>query len=287
MTFFQNNPPESGDGAETSSHSPRSAPLFKQDAPDSEPLAPGTLSLNEYISRHLAASTESPTLTPQTGSFRKTVMPSANSKMRQELSENAPAGQFLNSLDVELAAGLEQYLPTPMFRLRVVKKRLDGEIQELRMLLNKYNRLPNPSLDMKDRIVSAKHRLRVLENHERKVAQQLAKALPFGFWLHQFSQGSRSMSGFLWGWVPSLQNILIQLMYGKSYLSVEAASDDLRNLQDLYTRRLNDTTASSAELGQILNRYEKTLRQAEQQAQNLSRRSPVFRLWQDGKRLVE
>src|SRR5688572_2298348 len=70
-------------------------------------------------------------------------------------SENQGAGlpgQYLNTLDVELTAGLESYMPTPMFRLRVARGRLRGEIGELREQLAHYDRLPDKTPDMTKRV---------------------------------------------------------------------------------------------------------------------------------------
>jgi len=295
MTFFQNDQPP-GQSLETPSqegvvepvisHSARSKPLFKQDTTLPESLSGQHISLSAYISKHLenqepALDETSAPVAPVSWGF---------GPAKAQRPPGGEDGQYLNSLDVELAAGLEQYLPTPLFRLRVMKKRLDGEINELRMRLNKYNRLPNPSQDMKDRAAAVRARLDTLEAHERQVSRDLASAMAFGPLMYNLSQGAQHFGNGLGGFWEGLQWLktrVMGLIYGQTYLELEYEGKNLRNLQELFADRLQDKTASSAELGQILNRYEQMLRRMETQAERLKPRSFAWRLWQPGKRLVK
>lgn len=295
MTFFLNDqPPEqssdrSSEGEaleQATSHSPRSKPLFKQDTTLPESLSGQHISLSAYISKHLENQEQAPaeeiaTAVPASWSF---------APPKPKRPPGGEDGQYLNSLDVELAAGLEQYLPTPLFRLRVMKKRLDGEINELRMRLNKYSRLPNPSQDMKDRAEAVRARLATLEAHERQVSLDLASAMAFGPLMYKLSQGSQDLGDSLGGFRKGFQwlrSFVLGFIYGKTYLALETEGKNLRNLQELFSDRLKDKTTSSAELGQILNRYEQMLRQIENQAEQLKPRSFPWRLWQQASRLVK
>lgn len=280
MAFFLNEQPpspekpDSGESPTSPSHSPKSAPLFKQEAGPVELVGKPHVSLSDYISRHLTDE-KAETETVKAINFLNPVKPT------KPPSEQAVAGQFLNSLDVELAAGLEQYLPTQIFRLRVMKKRLDGEIGELRGLLNKYSRLPNPSPDLKERTNAVRRRLRVLEHHEARVSWQLADSLPMGKLFYQFSLGGSIVSRTCARLLSGLWHGLARLVYGKSYLELEMAGAELLELEDVFRHRFSDKTAASNELGQLINRYEQTLVKAEKKAKNLSNFSFVRRLWQE------
>src|SRR5690606_1515760 len=119
-------------------------------------------------SRHLSGErSEEERLNPQPGPKRFRPASASRSSAPHGL------GQRLNSLDIELGAGLEQYLPTPLFRLRVMKKRLSDEIAELRGTLNKYARLPEHSPDLKRRIQSLQEHLFTLEIHQAQVDAEL------------------------------------------------------------------------------------------------------------------
>ena len=288
MTFFLNNPPsqpEAAEPGEAQSHSPKSSPLFKQDTTLPDSLPGQHISLSAYISKHLQANeADAPALEAAPAQPAKLGFGAPEVK---KPSANALDGQYLNNLDVELAAGLEQYLPSPLFRMRVMKKRLDGEIAELRLRLNKYERLPNPSPDMKERMDAVRSRLKTLLAHEREVSQQLASAMALGPLVYGLSRRTQGMGGF---WQTGLQwwkSLLMRLVYGNAYFEIEAAGDNLRNLQELFAERLGDKTVSPAEISQILNRYEQTVRQMETKMQRLNTRSFPWSLWQETRRLVK
>lgn len=286
MAFFRNDSPpgpESGNQDTVVSHSSKSAPLFKQEATGLETLVGSPLSLSAYLSQHLSGESsqaEAPKSATPAGF-------AGIAKKRPAVSQFAPDGQFLNSLDVELAAGLEQYLPTPLFRLRVVKKRLDDEIHQLQNLLNRYSRLPNPSEDIQERVKVVRHRLLVLKNHERKVNQELKATVPLGFLLYTLSQSFAALNEKLAGMLGGVYRFLITVIYGRAYLAMESAQLELQGLQDIFESRMQDQTTSSAELGQILNRYEQTLVRLEKDAGSLSVKSLHARLWQEACRLVK
>jgi hypothetical protein len=293
MTFFLNNQPPEPDAPEpyaddeSTPHSARIRPLFKQDPGLTESLPGQHMSLSAYISKHLqeteqAAAPPEPAL-PESG-FRFITTTSSQSATPDS---QLPQGQYLNSLDVELAAGLEQYLPTPLFRMRVMKKRLDADIAELKMRLNKYERLPEQSPELRGRISAVRARLATLEAHERQVSQDLAAALAFGPLLFGLSRQSQGVSDWLDAGFSWFRRILTRIFYGRVYLDVEAAGQELRSLQELFADRIHDKTASSAELSQILNRYEQTAHEMEALAQQLKTGSLSARLWQEARRLVK
>lgn len=290
MTFFLNNQPQEPETAGqddalgmSPSHFPKSNPLFKQDTTLPESLSGQHISLSAYISKHLQAGEMEPQ-TPEPAAVKPLGFGPQTAKTQLT---SGLEGQYLNSLDVDLAAGLEQYLPTPLFRMRVMKKRLDGEISELRMRLNKYERLPNPSPDMQERIDAVQARLKTLVDHERQVSRDLASAMAMGSLVYGLSRQTQGVGDGLGHFFRGVKSFLMRLLYGNTYLEIESAGEHLRNLQELFADRLNDKTVSSAEISQILNRYEQTIRQMETRIQHLNTRSFPWSLWQEAQRLVK
>jgi hypothetical protein len=288
MVFFQNDQPPASqpdEQATNPTHSPRSAPLFKQEASPLRSLNGQPVSLSAYIAKHLstqkAEATDQPPPVKAQGSFMNAAKP------RRQPSEHATTGQFLNSMDVDLPSGLEQYLPTPVFRLRVIKKRLDGEIAELNSILTKYKRLDQPSPDIRERILAFQHRLRVLQNHERRVSWQLAEAIPMGVLCYQLSKIVSDRQQHLFPFFSGLWQRMLRLFYGPAYLAIEAANVELMELETIYRKRMGDSTTPSTELGQLVNRYERTMAMAEKKALTVSKNSFWHQLWQQARGLVE
>lgn len=233
------------------------------------------LSLSDYIARHLngEASAETAESAPSlyNPALKQAWTPIPHP---EEIGPPALSGQRLNSLDVDMGAGLEQYLPTPLFRFRVMKKRLNGEISELRERLNKYQRLPDASLDLQVRIAAIQERIGLLEAHERQVSAELSDILSVSPWFYQLSQqqqGFQQAIGRVWDVV---RHAIIRLMYGKAYETVEAGNVELQALNELFAERLKDTQSPNSELGQLLNRYEQTLHQLESASAQLKRPVP-------------
>jgi hypothetical protein len=289
MTFFLNNPPPEPNADEestTTSHSARTRPLFKQDAALPESLSGQHISLSAYISKHLqeterqVGKENQPAPTSNIGFGGSAVTTSSRTVAGAE-------GQYLNSLDVELAAGLEQFLPTPLFRLRVMKKRLDGEIGELKMRLNKYERLPAQSDTLRERIEAVRSRLATLEAHERQVSQELASAMAFGPTLYYWSRQVQGAGSWLSRCSMDIRQWITRLLYGPAYLEVEAYGEELQSLQELFADRMRDRSSSGSELSQILNRYEQAALQVENAALRLKPLSFVERLWQEAKGLLK
>lgn len=274
MAFFLNEQPPSPENPESSSHSPKSAPLFKQEGGSVALPGKSHVSLNDYLARHLTEQSTEPVPAP---------VPKKPVWIRPDkpVGPSEGTGQFLNSLDVDLASGLEQYLPTPIFRLRVMKKRLDGEIAELRGLLNKYSHLSNPSPDLKDRTNAVRRRLRVLEHHESRVSWQLSESMPMGRWFYQISAVGAALNQSITGFFSGFWRFMGRIFYGRSYLELEQAGEELQVLESMVRSRLSDSAAHSVEVGQLLNRFEQTLLKAESRAKKFSASSLLYRLWQE------
>jgi hypothetical protein len=289
MTFFLNDQPPEQDANETftsGSHSAKTGPLFKQDPGLTESLPGQHISLSAYISKHLQEQEQSSLVDETTLSPSNPRFITATSAPPDK-QQTAPLGQYLNSLDVELAAGLEQYLPTPMFRMRVMKKRLDGEIAELKMRLNKYERLPEQSPEFQERIKAVRARLAILEAHEQAVSKNLESTLAFGPLFYGLSRQTQGMNTWFSNNIGWIRQWVTRLFYGKTYLKIEAAGQELRELQEIFADRIQDKTASSAEISQILTRYEQAAQEIETLAQQFKSQSLSARLWQETQRLVK
>ena len=297
MTFFRNNPAhgesqqpatENTDAltalSESSPYSGKSQPLFKQGNVLPDTLAGQHISLSAYISKHLQDTEGNPALAEPESStatgFR--TFPTPAGKVAQHAT-----GQILNSLDVEMAAGLEQYLPSPLFRLRIAKKRLDREITELRQRLNKYDRLPEQSPELKERIASLKIKLKALEANLRHVNEQLVPNPGWGRLLNSLSQPGRWVRRMLHSGLMQLRAGLLTVFYGHKFWEMQHSSNEIVYLKELYAEHLKDHSNADAELSAILHRFEQVVQRMEQGAKQTKPISFVTRLWQDVKRLVK
>lgn len=270
MDYFQqqspNSEPESS-GSE-SSYSARNAGLFKQEP--SVRNSQGHLSLNDYIARHL--NKDAPEEPEFQAAISTPIFPRpANAS---SAAEAAAPGQFLNSLDVDMGAALEQYLPTPAFRFRVMKKRLDGDIEKLQTLLNKYQRLPHATLDLQQRIEAIQHRLGTLRAHQHEVNTQLSKAQRIPFLFQQSETFSRAMSAWFLDLGAWLRQGLLNLRYGKAYLQFEQGSTELQALQELFAERIQAKNVPNNEISELFNRYERVLHQTELAIGRLNKHLP-------------
>jgi hypothetical protein len=298
MTFFLNNPtPENGepetrdrgkadDQAVASPYSGKSQPLFKQGNSLPDTLPGQHISLSAYISKHLQDNDTEPE-TPDNQPAAPTHFRAFPKPERQALQNNQ-AGQYLNSLDVDMASGLEQYLPSPLFRLRIAKKRLDTEITELRQRLNKYERLPEKSLALQERILGLRSKLHALELHQRQVNRELSANLTLlGPALYFISKQGRALQTFWDQVLGQIRKGLLSVFYGGAYLEMQANGDEMFYLKELYAERLKDRSSADSELSAIINRFEQVVQRTEKDAGKLKPISFPMRLWQDVKRLVK
>jgi hypothetical protein len=270
------------------------SPLFKQE--NESPANPSSahVSLNDYISRHLNPAenhTAEPAQIEPIPEAKVAEKPTGfhifEKAVKPEPLPGLSAGQRLNSLDVELTAGLEQYLPTPVFRLRVMKKRLDDEIADLRQKMNKYERLPEQSPDMRERVKAIRTRIRILEAHEAQVSHDLAAILHLGPTLHWMARSPQQIENWLNHLTLLFQQFCSRLFYGDAYIQMETAGIQLRNLQELFAERLKDPKLAEGELSQLLTRYEQELGHFENAKLELSHGSFGQRLWQQAQRLLK
>lgn len=276
MTFFRNEPtsppPEDSPAAEggSLSHSARSRPLFKQDAsPLANNLPAGQMSLSDYVARHFQEDNgaDSPNATPV---LSRLVTPTTEAESALKSSRNA--GLVLNSLDVELASGLEQYLPTPAFRLKVVKKRLSGEVRAIRSRLAQYENLPEQSPEIRGAAEALRNRLAVLEIHEKEINAQLMAMFGGGNLIYPLLRWAARFRSRVHPDKSRIVRWLGRWIYGRGYTDMESNGARLENLLGLLTVRLDDKTTSTTEISQLMNQYEHTLHRAETLAERFKPR---------------
>jgi hypothetical protein len=182
----------------------------------------------------------------------------------------APNGQFLNALDGDLTAGIERYFPSPLFRLRISQKRLITQIATLREELEQYTRVPGKTPEMLLRQKSLQRRLWVLEYRERRVTQELSSLLLWGDFLSGFFAQLLHIRRLL----PELLRLLLRewqrLTRGQAYISAAQANEDLNVLYRVLATRITDSTVSAAELGRLMNLYDRLYAQASRDMQAMA-----------------
>jgi len=290
MTFFLTGQPDEADNKEntaSSLHAHKSSALFKQDNVLPERLAGEHLSLSAYISKHLQdySSDSAPKNQQNLSSGELTPHRTDAGK------ESHAKGLYLNSLDVEMAAGLEQYLPSPIFRMQIAKRRLDGEIQELRQRLAKYEKLTEHAADMQEQISALRSRLAAMERRRENLGQQLSANLGVIPRLYAMLQQKSKRPDWLLKSGEQLKSLLLAMFYGPSYSKVQADRIEMQALEELYAEcfktRGNTEGKVDADLEAIVNRFEQVAKGSETHVLNLKPISFSKRLWQEARGLVK
>jgi hypothetical protein len=290
MTFFLTGQPDEAANEENTASSPpahKSNPLFKQDNMLPERLAGEHLSLSAYISKHLQDYTSDSASQNQQNLLSGELTPPRTHASK----ESHATGVYLNSLDVEMAAGLEQYLPSPIFRMQIAKRRLDGEIQELRQRLAKYEKLTEHATDMQAQISALRSRLAAMERRRENLGQQLSANLGVIPRLYAMLQQKSKRPDWLLKSGEKLKTLLLAMFYGPSYFNVQTDRMELQGLQELYAECLkvrgNGEGKVDADLEAIVNRFEQVAQGSEMHVLNLKPISFSKRLWQEARGLVK
>jgi hypothetical protein len=266
MAFFKNTPDEpqsppqnNGDAFNaSSSHSARMSPVFKR--PTGESSAPQQVPLPR--TSHDQAMVQG--VMRAGGTAFQMVQPASTP------GGTVPNGQFLNTMDGEMTAGLERYFPSPLFRLRISQKRLITQMDALRDELEQYNSVPGKTPEMVQRQKSLQRRLIVLEYRESRVTRELSSLLLWGGFLSGFFEQVLHLRRL----IPELLRLAFRewqrLTRGQAYISAAQANDDLRVLYQVLSTRINDPTVSSAELGRLINLYDRLYAKANKDLHELA-----------------
>ncbi|MEM0952214.1 MAG: hypothetical protein AAGI66_08760, partial [Cyanobacteria bacterium P01_H01_bin.74] len=161
--------------------------------------------------------------------FSMNTLPTVKSKaFSKNNTGNEPfgSGAYINSMDVDLPGGLENYLPTQTFRLRIRKKRLEKEIQTLKDLINQYDR--RDTVFSEYRLQRLTYHLKVLESQNRRTAYALLQshplAIPLSILIHFVNKLGTQLNRFSEFSISNSNNLInkafqgLQLtLYGNAY----------------------------------------------------------------------
>lgn len=296
MAFFQQNPAfnQPSEIENQHSHSPKIPQLFKLDSANAQSQG----SVNGGLERQnlLAKAVEevlNGAAESTSQSSQRFIVFQPKPPMPAYLLPEA-TGQRMSTLDVDLPAGLEQYLPSQRFRAHVVITRLNQEIAALQEKLNQYCSLSPTEPALQAKIKTIQQRLLILQNHHRKVSFQIQQQQTMTSGLSTWISNLRQFANPGLVRLGAIQPFLFRLFLGPGYVQLKATCAEIEKVEDLLTRQINSPVIVSRELAALVNHYEKMTRQAETQSQPLSQKS--FRtfpgsfiqgLWQEVKRLVK
>jgi hypothetical protein len=224
------------------------------------------------------------------------------------VNKQTHVGAFLNVVDTQHASGIEQYLPTAITRLRVIKQRLEQDITQLELTLQQVKQsvslnqsinihkkeayatpAPDSSNELNEREQHLKSRLAQLRQREQDIEVQMMTLLP--------RQSLVVKAGV--GLALALERIGQRLEKAYALLAPEAAAANQQNkvLQPafkkaplflLWLRSLNSGSCSAwqhlaglgEELGAIQGLLEKPTHPSSQLKESLSNpSSPVNITW--------
>jgi len=202
--------------------------------------------------------------------------PSGAKASQNQAKSKGPTGMVLRHLDSQLVnAHLEQYLPTASTRYYLMRERLFKELEALDGELYQLKKLNIPE-DQK-KIETLETRVTFLKEKLKGLDIVLSEMNPFQgvyHWVQQFSKaapiaqkGSRS----LWAWIPNATRAMADEM---SQINTE-----LQTLESILSEQLHDPCFTPDQLGQLINNYDRYLKQTEKLiAQHQSRTSLHSRL---------
>jgi chromosome segregation ATPase len=124
-------------------------------------------SLRSYLSKRIFQNTLEPAA-PKPGPLLFKLPAESNHTSAQVLN-----GNRINSLDSQMASGLEQYLPSPAIRLRITKERLEKEISGLQIQVARYHAIQDPPPDLGQKIQELQGRLTALKEHGHQIDIEL------------------------------------------------------------------------------------------------------------------
>ncbi|MBY0404764.1 MAG: hypothetical protein K2X66_12760 [Cyanobacteria bacterium] len=248
-------------------------------------------SLQSYVSKRIFDTREAPV--PIEEANPHLLLQQGPTKNRLEASseiqspdENTINGNQLNSLDTQLSAGLERYLPTPSIRLRIIKDRLAQEIQKLESDLQKYQSLKNPPADISQKIEGLSNRLALLKKHDSQIDQELnslfvvkgsAVFVMTKSWMDfkdTVSQQTQKMTEKI---SPSY---FLKKLNPEQY-EMNRLNKELQGLTEVLGEHLTKQAPSSVELGTLINQYDQTVHQVEQLADHFRNKKSWRERWSD------
>ncbi len=229
------------------------------------------LSLRSYISRHIQKQMagEEETSTPV-----QQAPPSPPAPLVQRSSPFIlTGGDQLYGLDTEMNAGIEQYLPTPAVRLRIIKERVRREANVLKGHLLKYRSLKNPSEVMQGKITRLEQKLATLQEHERQVDEELRRLFSEESTVFRVSAAINDLQQRLQDTLDDLlREMAIEKLIHKmdpERQELDAMNLQLQDIAAVMQDQMARRTMNPEEISDIVNQYDLTSRQLEAMAEKL------------------
>lgn len=253
--------------------------IFKESTQESEPDQSSHLSLRSYLSKriyeNIPLTGDAPAeLSMQSVQGPPGLMPEQEVQTPDEKAIN---GNQLNSLDSQLSAGLEQYLPTPAIRLRIIKDRLSKEITRLNDQLANYHTLKNPPPDVSRKIEGLQNKLASLRVHEKQIDEDLARLFTTKASLvFQISRAWMTLRESLGNQIQNLSAKLspdgLMQKLNPDRFRIISLNRQLTSISDVLKEQMASTNRSSVEVGTLINQYDQTISEIEQLADILRNR---------------
>jgi hypothetical protein len=225
---------------------------------------------------------------------------------RRGLWQPVQSGQYFNSLDTETPSGIEQLLPTPTFRFKIMRNRIQAEITDIQTQLANYQHLRLPPVGLAQKIAPLQERLRTLQQHDLELAfQQNVIRIRQPLWVETSQQTAKTLERGLvnlWQWLfkalcwvspvaiarrnnPKQQEWVAvnqQLKTIISVLETELAPKKTQTIDDVgaVLRQYEQLVTLSTTLGQSISNKQGLMTRLNQHIQRLIRNTLL--LWQGG-----
>ncbi len=263
------------------------------------------VSLRSYISRHLENQmqqefedlADSPdhdnsdlaaSISQRAGKAKAGLLSSQLNPFYQS-SANDPAssknGYQLNALDTELSAGIEQYLPTPIVRLRIVKERLVRDIATVERRLEQFRSMTVLSPEAKEKLALLEHRYLSLKAHETQVSEELTLLLAKQSWVFRLIQQVQHLN-------HSVQNTgaplaeMASLSYWMAKLDPQKETlvnlnTHLKDVKEVLADHYQRPSLASHEIAEIVNHYDHVVRELDMLADEIRSRKDLWGRFSD------
>ncbi len=246
------------------------------ESPDTEDS--GYTSLRSFIKKRLNGSNDE--ASEESGPLFKT-----EAVFEHKIPVNAlvtRGGNRLNAIDTEWSAGIEHYIPTPTFRLRVMKERLNKELAELEDELQRYQFLNHPSEETRHKIHQLTLRVETTRLHLERVNLQLDDIMmsqsPF---FNLFMKLSIFAIPLTTPWTVYWEalNRFIDVhqwlrRIDPSRAQLNQYAQQLSTLNIVLEKGVNNPLVEASEISDVINQYELTVKQIEQLQTEL--KTPLF-----------
>jgi hypothetical protein len=254
---------------------------------DGEPALP---SLRQYLSQRIFESHRNPVELPAKPpehlfEVKASMSPEAVQEMVSP-DRHTVNGNHINSIDTQFTAGLEQFLPTPAIRFRIIKERLATEMTQLVAQIEKYETLLQPPPDIQTKIQSMHLRLSNLKRHDEAIDKELAQlAKVQNAWMYQTTHWSFQVvagvqQGWQWmtGWIQPRK---WAEKWDPKRFQMISLNRRLSTLQEVMQDQMSHSAPSSVEMSTLVNQYDQTLKQLEHLSAHYKNKKSWRERWGD------